>query len=85
MSLLGLFPMIHEVCGLSSWPFIRNEFGFTNGGPLTIPRLYNGRNRTFYFVEYQGFRQVLSATEVLPVPTAPRARASTPPHSPATR
>ncbi len=51
-------------------PFIRNEFGFTNGGPLSIPHLYNGRNRTFYFVEYQGFRQVLSATEVLPVPTA---------------
>lgn len=51
-------------------PFIRNEFGFTNGGPLVIPHLYNGRNRTFYFVEYQGFRQVLSDTEVLPVPTA---------------
>ena len=51
-------------------PFIRNEFGFTNGGPLVIPGLYNGRNRTFYFAEYQGFRQVLSASEVIPVPTA---------------
>jgi hypothetical protein len=51
-------------------PFIRNEFGLTNGGPVVIPRLYNGRNKTFYFVEYQGFRQVLSATEVIPVPTA---------------
>ena len=51
-------------------PFIRNEFGFTLGGPFSIPHLYTGRNRTFYFVEYQGFRQVLSDTEVLPVPTA---------------
>lgn len=51
-------------------PFIRNEFGFTNGGPVVIPRLYDGRNRTFYFAEYQGFRQVLGATEVIPVPTA---------------
>ncbi len=51
-------------------PFIRNEFGFTVGGPVGIPQLYNGRNRTFFFAEYQGFRQVLSATEVLPVPTA---------------
>lgn len=50
-------------------PFIRNEFGLTNGGPVVIPRLYDGRNKTFYFVEYQGFRQVLSATEVIPVPT----------------
>jgi len=51
-------------------PFIRNEFGFTNGGAVTIPHLYEGRNRTFYFFEYQGFRQILSATEVIPVPSA---------------
>ena len=51
-------------------PFIRNEFGFTNGGPVLIPHLYDGRSRTFYFVEYQGFRQVLGTTQVIPVPTA---------------
>ena len=51
-------------------PFIRNEFGLAVGGPIEIPQFYNGRNRTFFFAEYQGFRQVLSATEVLPVPTA---------------
>jgi hypothetical protein len=51
-------------------PFIRNEFGLTNGGPVVIPGVYDGRNRTFYFAEYQGFRQVLSDTEVIPVPTA---------------
>jgi len=51
-------------------PFVRNEFGFTNGGPLVIPKVYDGRNRTFYFGEYQGFRQVLGTTQVIPVPTA---------------
>jgi hypothetical protein len=51
-------------------PFIRNEFGFTNGGPVVIPHLYDGRNRTYYFGEYQGFRQVLGTTQVLSVPTA---------------
>jgi len=51
-------------------PFRRNEFGFTNGGPVVIPGLYNGRNKTFYFGEYQGFRQVLGTTQVFPVPTA---------------
>lgn len=50
-------------------PFIRNEFGFTNGGPVRLPHIYDGRNRTFYFVQYQGFRQVLGTTQVLPVPT----------------
>jgi hypothetical protein len=51
-------------------PFRRNEFGFTNGGPIVLPHLYDGRDRTFYFVQYQGFRQVLGTTQVLAVPTA---------------
>jgi hypothetical protein len=51
-------------------PFRRNEFGFTNGGPVFIPNVYDGRNRTFYFIQYQGFRQVLGTTQVMPVPTA---------------
>ncbi|HVN78763.1 MAG TPA: hypothetical protein VMW38_07180, partial [Terriglobia bacterium] len=48
-------------------PFIRNEFGFTNGGP--IHRGKEGENETFYFAQYQGFRQVLGTTQVFPVPT----------------
>src|SRR5450432_3693250 len=51
-------------------PFARNEFGVTNGGPVFLPHLYDGRGKTFYFVEYQGFRQVLGTTQVFPVPTA---------------
>jgi hypothetical protein len=43
--------------------FRRNEFGFTLGG--TLPGI-----KTAFFVEYQGFRQVLGTTQVLPVPTA---------------
>jgi Carboxypeptidase regulatory-like domain len=50
-------------------PFVRNEFGFTNGGPVVLPGIYDGRGRTFYFGEYQGFRQVLGTTQVIPVPT----------------
>src|SRR5215467_1718989 len=55
-------------------PFVRNEFGFTNGGPVVLPGIYNGRDRTFYFGEYQGFRQVLGTTQVIPVPTADERR-----------
>ncbi len=50
-------------------PFRRNEFGFTNGGPIFIPHLYDGRKRSYYFVQYQGFRQVLGTTQVMPLPT----------------
>ncbi len=51
-------------------PFARNEFGVTNGGPLVLPGLYDGHGKTYYFGEYQGFRQVLGTTQVLAVPTA---------------
>jgi hypothetical protein len=51
-------------------PFARNEFGVTNGGPVVLPGIYSGRDKTYYFTEYQGFRQVLGTTQVFPVPTA---------------
>jgi hypothetical protein len=50
-------------------PFRRNEFGFTLGGPVKIPRSGDS-SKTEFFIEYQGFRQVLGATQVLAVPTA---------------
>ena len=50
-------------------PFVRNEFGVTNGGPVVLPGVYDGKNKTYYFGEYQGFRQVLGTTQVFPVPT----------------
>ena len=49
--------------------FARNEFGFTLGGPVMLPGIYQGRDRTFFFGQYQGFRQVLGTTQVLSVPT----------------
>ena len=35
----------------------RNQFGGGIGGPFAIPKLYNGRNRTFFFLNYEGMRQ----------------------------
>jgi len=34
----------------------RNQYGFTFGGPITLPQLLNGRDRFFFFVGYQGQR-----------------------------
>lgn len=47
----------------------QNLFGFTMGGPVVIPRLYNGKNRMFFFVDYQGGRYVLPAPATSTVPT----------------
>jgi hypothetical protein len=51
-------------------PFQRNEFGFTLGGPVVLPGSHSGHGRTYFFGQYQGFRQVLGTTQVLSVPTA---------------
>ncbi len=37
-------------------PFKQHQYGFTAGGPVWIPRVYNGRNKTFVFGAFQGFR-----------------------------
>ncbi|MBI1790751.1 MAG: carboxypeptidase regulatory-like domain-containing protein, partial [Acidobacteria bacterium] len=43
--------------GQSKPSFKRNQYGFTLGGPVWVPKIYNGRNRTFFFVGYEGFRE----------------------------
>jgi hypothetical protein len=35
----------------------QNQFGFTVGGPVMIPKLYDGRNRTFFMFNYEGRRR----------------------------
>ncbi len=35
----------------------RNDYGFTFGGPVRIPKIYNGRDRTFFFFNFEQFRQ----------------------------
>jgi hypothetical protein len=39
---------------------IQNQFGLAGGGPVWIPRLYNGKNRTFFFGSYEGLRNIQS-------------------------
>jgi hypothetical protein len=48
----------------------QNDFGFTVSGPVAIPKVYDGRNKTFFFVAYEGFRNRVGANDViLSVPT----------------
>jgi hypothetical protein len=47
----------------------RNQFGATVGGPAVIPRLYNGRNKTFWLVNFDATRQRNPATQYAAVPT----------------
>jgi hypothetical protein len=40
----------------------QNDFGATVGGPVWIPKIYNGKNKTFFFFSYEGFRNRVGAT-----------------------
>ena len=49
-------------------PYVnRNEYGLSVGGPLRIPKLYNGRNRTFWFYSWEGTRSRIGSTVQLAV------------------
>jgi hypothetical protein len=48
----------------------QNQFGGAVGGPLVIPKLYNGKNKSFLFGAYQGYRYSTPANSQLLVPTA---------------
>ncbi len=48
----------------------QNQFGGTIGGPVWIPKLYNGKNKTFFFFDYQGTRIVQPSPWTETVPTA---------------
>ena len=39
----------------------QNNFGVTAGGPVYFPKLYNGKNKTFFFASYEGFRNRVGA------------------------
>ena len=38
-------------------PLRENQYGGTVGGPLSIPKIYNGKNKTFFFFGFEGYRQ----------------------------
>ena len=48
---------------------VGNDFGVTLGGPVYLPRLYDGRNKTFFFGTYEGFRFPLGSLDQEVVPT----------------
>ncbi|MBM3740213.1 MAG: TonB-dependent receptor [Acidobacteria bacterium] len=53
----------------------QNEFGGTFGGPIVLPRVYNGKNKSFFFFAYTGFRVrgVPANLRIFTIPT-PRQR-----------
>ncbi len=51
-------------------PFKWNQFGFTLGGPISIPKILNGKDRLFFMVNYEWFRQRRQVQSVYSLPSA---------------
>ncbi len=47
-----------------------NQYGFAVGGPVLLPKVYNGRDKTFFFANFEGFRQRQAMALTTTVPTA---------------
>lgn len=50
-------------------PFRFNQFGFSLGGPIELPKLYNGKNKTFFFFDYEGYRRSSLNAGLQTIPT----------------
>ena len=51
-------------------PFKWNDYGFEVDGPVSIPKLFNGRNKLFFMANYEWLRQRQTQQAVYSVPTA---------------
>lgn len=47
-----------------------NNYGFSLGGPVIIPHIYNGKNRTFFYTSFAWYRQNNTDTNFMSLPTA---------------
>ena len=55
--------------GIPKGDLQQNQFGVTAGGPVVIPHIVNGRNKLFFFGDYEGLRRVQGEANTASVPT----------------
>ncbi len=49
---------------------VLNQYGVTAGGPILVPKLYNGRNKVFWFMAWEGLHEPSASANTTTVPTA---------------
>ncbi len=68
-SVLDANDYIDKSKGVGVPPFKMNQYGGALGGPVMLPKVYHGKNRTFFFVDYQGTSRIQGTTFLGTVPT----------------
>jgi hypothetical protein len=66
---LGANPWVLNYLGEPKPHFINNTFGFEVDGPIYIPKLFDGRNRVFFMVAYEGLQERSAGGDSTVVPT----------------
>jgi hypothetical protein len=60
-----------DLPGTRKNPLNQNQFGGELDGPVIVPKLYNGKNKTFFMFDYQGRREINKTATIFTVMTAP--------------
>ena len=55
----------------ASQPYRQNQYGYTLGGPIRIPKIFNGKNRLFFMSNFEGYKSRLTTSSIGTVLTGP--------------
>ncbi|MGH9834540.1 MAG: carboxypeptidase regulatory-like domain-containing protein [Blastocatellia bacterium] len=55
--------------GIEKTKLRQNQYGFVAGGPVWIPKLYNGRNKSFWLANFEGYKRTVGVADLLTIPT----------------
>ena len=67
---LGLAKRRQDPVNFAAPQYIRNEFGASGGGPIVLPHVYHGKDKSFWFVAYERYSLASASTDLFHVPTA---------------
>jgi hypothetical protein len=65
----GVAKTRNDLAAYNAPPYIRNEFGASAGGPIVLPHLYHGKDKSFWFFSYERYSLAATTAEQVSVPT----------------
>jgi Carboxypeptidase regulatory-like domain len=66
----GLAKTRNDLSDYTVPPYVRNEFGVSVGGPIVLPHIYHGKDKSFWFFSYERYSIAATLDEQVSVPTA---------------